>query len=123
MNGFDTTDAESALGRRQAAYAKSPIPQIPVSAFNVLGGLSFASPGNNAVYQNNSHIVSPRAGFAWTPDAFNGKTVIPRSIRHVRRARDHREPGHHRQLLHQPGNQPAGLQPVHHHLRARAAAW
>jgi hypothetical protein len=59
-----------------AAYAKSPIPQIPASAFSVPGGFTFGSPGNNAVYQNQSHIVSPRVGFAWTPDVFKGKTVI-----------------------------------------------
>ncbi len=76
VDGFDTTTPNPLSAAATAAYAKSPIPQIPVSAFNVLGGLSFANPGNNAVYQNNSHIVSPRAGFAWTPDVFKGKTVF-----------------------------------------------
>ena len=49
---------------------------FPASAFQVLGGLTFASPGNTAVYQNNSHLFSPRAGFAWAPSALHGKTVI-----------------------------------------------
>ena len=76
VNGFDFTDANPLQAAAQAAYAKAPIAQIPAGAFNVLGGLTFASPGSNAVYQNASHIVSPRAGFAWTPDALHGRTVL-----------------------------------------------
>jgi hypothetical protein len=75
-DGFDTTSVNPLATAAMAAYAKSPIAQIPASAFNVLGGLTFASPGNNAVYQNNSHIVSPRVGFAWTPELLKGKTVF-----------------------------------------------
>ena len=56
-------------------YAKNPIAQIPVGDFKVPGGLEFASPSNNAVYQNTSHLLSPRVGFAWSPDALKG-TVI-----------------------------------------------
>jgi hypothetical protein len=76
VNGFDTTVANPLAAQAEAAYAKSPISQLPASAFSVPGGLTFASPGNNAVYQNTSHLVSPRVGFAWTPDKLNGKTVI-----------------------------------------------
>jgi hypothetical protein len=46
----------------------------------VLGGLTFPSGGQTAVYKNNSHLVSPRAGVAWTPDALHGKTVIRASF-------------------------------------------
>ncbi len=75
-NGFDTTSPNPLAAAAIAAYAKAPISQLPVSAFNPLGGLTFATPGNNAVYQNNSHILSPRVGFAWTPNVFKGKTVL-----------------------------------------------
>jgi len=75
VNGFDTTSANPLQAAAQAAYAKAPIAQLPPSAFNVLGGLTF--PGNGtAVYNNTSHLVSPRVGFAWTPDPLHGKTVI-----------------------------------------------
>lgn len=75
VNGFDTTSANPLQAAARAAYAQAAIAQLPLSAFNVLGGLTF--PGNGtAVYNNNSHLVSPRVGFAWTPDQFHGKTVI-----------------------------------------------
>jgi hypothetical protein len=76
VDGFDTTTPNPLAAAAQAAYAKSPIAQLPASAFNVPGGLTFASPGNNAVYQNTSHLVSPRIGFAWSPDRLHHKTVI-----------------------------------------------
>jgi hypothetical protein len=59
-----------------AAYAKASIAQLPASAFNVLGGLTFPQSGDTAVYQNSSHLVSPRVGFAWTPGVLHEKTVI-----------------------------------------------
>ena len=76
VDGFDTTDANPLAAAAQTAYAKSPLTQLPASAFNVLGGLTFPGSGQTAVYKNNSHLVSPRVGFAWTPDVFHGKTVI-----------------------------------------------
>jgi Carboxypeptidase regulatory-like domain len=75
VDGFDTTDPNPIAAAAIANYAKSPIAQIPVGGFNVPGGLDFASPSNNAIYQNTSHLVSPRVGFAWSPDKLKG-TVI-----------------------------------------------
>ena len=76
VNGFDTSATNPLSAAATAAYAKSPIAQLPASAFSVLGGLTFPGSGQTAVYQNNSHLVSPRAGFAWTPDILHGKTVV-----------------------------------------------
>ena len=75
-NGFDTTDPNPLSSAAQAAYAKNPVAQLPISAFNVLGGLTFANPGNSALYQNTSHLFSPRIGVAWSPVKLNGKTVV-----------------------------------------------
>lgn len=75
-NGFDTTDPNPLASAAQAAYAKNPVAQLPISAFNVLGGLTFANPGNSALYQNTSHLFSPRIGVAWSPAKLNGKTVV-----------------------------------------------
>jgi hypothetical protein len=76
VNGFDTTTPNPLAPAAMAAYAKSPIAQLPVNAFQVLGGLTFASPSNNAVFQNHSNIFSPRGSIAWSPERFHGKTVI-----------------------------------------------
>ena len=64
---------ESAGRRRQAAYAKAPIAQLPASAFNVLGGLTFPGSGQTAVYQNHSHLVSPRLGWPGPPNALTAR--------------------------------------------------
>jgi hypothetical protein len=76
VSGFDTTAASPIAAAAIAAYAKNPIPQIPVGQFNVPGGLTFASPNNPDAYQLSSHLFSPRIGFAWTPAALGGKTAI-----------------------------------------------
>jgi hypothetical protein len=75
VNGFANTQQNPVAPAAIAAYAKNPIPQIPASAFNALGGLTFASKDNSAVYRNTSHLVSPRVGVAWSPSKLPG-TVI-----------------------------------------------
>ncbi|HEV2687326.1 MAG TPA: TonB-dependent receptor, partial [Bryobacteraceae bacterium] len=76
VNGFANNVANPIAAAAIAAYNKNPIPQIPVGSFAVPGGLTFASPGNPGVFQNTSHLVSPRIGIAWSPDLLRGKTVI-----------------------------------------------
>ena len=76
VNGFDGTVASPIAAAAIAAYSKNPIPEIPASQFNVPGGLTFASPSNPAAYKMDSHMFSPRIGFAWNPAALGGKTAI-----------------------------------------------
>ncbi|HWB85738.1 MAG TPA: TonB-dependent receptor [Bryobacteraceae bacterium] len=76
VTNFDGSVTSPFNAAAAAAYAQSPIPQIPVGSFNVRGGLIFPSSNNAAVYENTSHPVSPRIGLAWTPDALHGKTVF-----------------------------------------------
>jgi hypothetical protein len=76
VNGFDTTDANPLATAAIAAYTAHPIAQIPAGSFVVPGGLTFAGSGNPGAYQITSRMVSPRAGFAWSPDRLHGKTVI-----------------------------------------------
>lgn len=59
-----------------AAYAKNPSPLLPAADFAVNGGLLYPANGGTAVYQDTSHLVSPRVGAAWTPERFHGKTVF-----------------------------------------------
>jgi len=76
VNGFDNQTPSPLATVAQAAYAKSPIAQLPATAFQVLGGLTFPANGGTAVYDSTSHLVSPRFGFAWTPSALHGHTVF-----------------------------------------------
>lgn len=76
VNGFAFDTPNPIAAAAIAAYNQRPIPQIPVGSFNVLGGLTYPASTNGAVYENTSHLLSPRVGFAWTPDVFHGKTVI-----------------------------------------------
>ncbi len=75
-NGFDPTAVNPISAAAAAAYAKNPVPQIPVDQFPALGGLTFASPSHRNVYNSKSSIFSPRFGFAWVPRALGSKTVI-----------------------------------------------
>jgi hypothetical protein len=75
-DGFAFNTPNPIAAAATAAYAAHPAPQLPASAFNVLGGLTYPSNGDTAVYNNTSHLISPRAGFAWSPDRMHGKTVV-----------------------------------------------
>ncbi len=76
VNGFDPNAVLPLTAAAKAAYAASPISQLPVSAFNPTGGLTFPGGVNGPAYDSTSHLFSPRAGFAWSPTALGGKTVI-----------------------------------------------
>lgn len=76
VNGFDSVSLNPISAAASAAYALNPISQIPASAFKVPGGLTFASASDRQIWQNDSNVLSPRVGFAWSPDVFHGTTVI-----------------------------------------------
>ncbi len=74
VNGFDATAQSPLAAAAVAAYNAKPIPQIPAGSFNVRGGLTYPSDG--AYYHQNSHMLSPRLGLAWTPGILNNKFVV-----------------------------------------------
>lgn len=76
VNGFAFDATNPLAAAAQAAYAKSPSGLLAPADFKVLGGLTFASPSNNAIYENTSHLFSPRAGLAWTPERFHNKLAV-----------------------------------------------
>ena len=76
LDGFDMTSPNSISAQAAANYAASPSPLLPASAFHAVGGPTFASSSHPAAYVDQSHIFSPRFGFAWSPAALGSKTVI-----------------------------------------------
>lgn len=64
---YDFETPNPVQARAQAAYAAAPIPQIPVSAFRALGGLTFAGVGGNprSLWGPDKNNFMPRFGFAY----------------------------------------------------------
>jgi len=73
VRGFDRTDPNPIAAQAIANYAKNPIPQIPVSQFQVPGGLQFAGPSNRQVWSGQNLNFQPRVGLAYQ---LNQQTVI-----------------------------------------------
>jgi hypothetical protein len=65
VRGFDYTDPNPIASQAMANYAAHPVPGIPVSQFNVLGGLMFASPQNRDLWTQGPGHVLPRVGLAY----------------------------------------------------------
>jgi len=68
VRGFDTTDPNPIAAQAMANYAKNPIPQIPVSQFQVLGGLLFAGPDQHNLWDQPTITWLPRFGIAYELD-------------------------------------------------------
>jgi hypothetical protein len=73
VRGFDGEAAVSIAAAARAAYAASPIPELPVSAFNVRGGLQFASDDHPGFFDPDGNNIQPRVGFAYS---VSDRTVI-----------------------------------------------
>jgi hypothetical protein len=71
--GFDPNIASPIEAAAKAAYALNPIPEIPVSSFNVKGGLLFSDENRRGIYDADRNNVQPRIGVAFQ---LNDKTVL-----------------------------------------------
>jgi outer membrane receptor protein involved in Fe transport len=76
LAGFDFGATNAVSEAARAAYARSPIPELPASQFRALGGVQFAGDGNRSVYETYPWAFSPRVGLAWTPAFLGGRTVL-----------------------------------------------
>ncbi|MBI1763718.1 MAG: carboxypeptidase regulatory-like domain-containing protein [Acidobacteria bacterium] len=70
---FDTTVASPIEAAAKAAYAASPIPEVPAASFQVKGGVIFADDKHRSFWDADKNNVQPRAGFAYK---WNDKTVL-----------------------------------------------
>jgi len=72
---FDFETVNPIQSEAQANYAKNPIPEIPVSEFRTIGGVTFAGRGGNPRPVRDPYYKAwmPRAGFAYK---LGNKTVI-----------------------------------------------
>ena len=68
LAGFNRTIDNPVAAQAEARYAANPIPEIPVSAFQVMGGLEFADGG---IYEDLTKFL-PRAAFSYL--------VTPRTV-------------------------------------------
>ena len=74
--GFNPTATNAATAKAQANYAASPSPYLAAANFQPTGGLIYASSSQRSGYQTPSLYVSPRIGFAWSPDFSHGTLSI-----------------------------------------------
>ena len=71
--GFDATTTNPIAAQAIANYAASPVAAIPVSQFQVRGGLQFTNPNNRQLWSQPALTWLPRVGLAYQ---LNDKTVI-----------------------------------------------
>jgi hypothetical protein len=74
--GFNPAATNQVTAPAEAAYAKNPLPQLPVNAFQPTGGLLFATPDNRGPYTTSHKAFAPRFGLSWSPAALHNKTVV-----------------------------------------------
>ena len=75
VRGFDYDVASPVEAAAKAAYARSPIPELPVAQFKVKGGLTFLNVNGQPrnLYDAPTRNFMPRFGFAYS---LSGKTVL-----------------------------------------------
>lgn len=75
IRGFDFATANPVSQQAAANYARAPIPQVPVTAFQTLGGLQFAGASGlpARLWKSDRNNFAPRFGFAFQ---ISHKTVL-----------------------------------------------
>jgi hypothetical protein len=69
ISGFDFDTALPIADTVRANYARNPIPEVPVSAFQVRGGVLYPDTGGQgSAWESIASNFMPRAGFSWLPE-------------------------------------------------------
>ncbi len=76
IRGFDFSTANPVSAQALANSGRSPIPQVPASAFRTIGGLQFAGTGGqpSGLWSGDRNNFAPRFGFAYQV----GKMIVVR---------------------------------------------
>ena len=68
ISGFDQSAVLPISAAAEAAYARSPIPEVPVQAFHAVGGVLYPDTGGpRDAWPSDGNNFMPRAGFSWQP--------------------------------------------------------
>ncbi len=76
VTGFNPTAINAATAKATANYAAAPVAQLPVASFQPTGGLFYATPGQRSAYSTAPAYISPRIGFAYSPESSHGSLAI-----------------------------------------------
>lgn len=74
--GFDPTAVNGVTQQAIANYTASPNAALPVADFKPYGGIVYATPGHRGAYNAPWGFISPRIGFAYSPDFSHGTLAI-----------------------------------------------
>lgn len=74
--GWNPNLPNGATAAAQAAYAKAPNPNLLVANFQPTGNIIYATPSNRSAYNPPPVYVSPRIGFAYSPEFSHGTLAI-----------------------------------------------
>lgn len=75
LAGFDPNAQTSIVSAAIANYTAAPSSILPVSQFNPRGGVYFATPDKNTIYDPYKYGFSPRFGLSWQPSWTKGMVV------------------------------------------------
>jgi hypothetical protein len=73
VRGFDPTATLAVTAPARAAYARSPIVELPASQFNPVGGVTYASDSNPGFWNTDTNNWQPRISAAFQ---LNDRTVL-----------------------------------------------
>jgi hypothetical protein len=76
VNGFNPTATNEATAAAEANYTLASSPLLATTAFQPVGGATYASSGNRTAYHLAPAYFSPRVGMTWSPDFFHNKGVV-----------------------------------------------
>jgi hypothetical protein len=74
--GFNPSATNAVTAPAEAAYAKAPNSILPAASFTPTGGLYYAGSSQRNGYSTAPAYVSPRIGFAYSPDFSHGTMAI-----------------------------------------------